>query len=295
MARKATSPATPPESLLPPESRVRLRACRHGAMAYLYRDAYVGRALDLYGEYGEKELRMLLQLLRPGDTVIEAGANLGSLTVPLARHVGSGGRIIAFEPQRALFQLLCANAALNALDWVDARQAAVGDRTGTIEVPRLDYGRHNNFGGISLDRAGSAQPARAGEPVPLTTIDALELDRVDLIKIDVEGMEGAVLDGAAETIRRCRPFLYMEADRRERNPGLIGRAFELGYRLWWHCPRLFNRDNNDGRQENVFNTLQSTNLLGVPRESSKGVRSLLEVLSPDDPKPNERVRSAKQE
>lgn len=291
MARRRKQAAPTIEPLLPEDGRVRLRRCRHGTMAYLHRDAYVGRALDLYGEYGERELKLLLQMLRPGDTVVEAGANLGALTIPLARHVGATGEVVAFEPQRALFHLLCANAALNALDWIDARNAAVGDRPGTVAVPRVDYGAVNNFGGVSLDGAGTARLGKGHDTVPLTTVDDLELRSLALLKVDVEGMEGAVLDGAAETIRRCRPFLYIEADRRERNPDLIRRAFDLGYRLWWHCPRLFNPDNHEGRTENVFNTLLSTNLLGVPRENPKGVRRLREVLSPDDPRPNDRARA----
>lgn len=290
MTRKRKQPAPVAEPLVLEDGRVRVRRCRHGVMAYLHRDAYVGRALDLYGEYGEKELRLLLQMLRPGDTVVEAGANLGALTVPLARHVGPAGRVIAFEPQRVLFHLLCANAALNALDWIDAHEAAVGDRTGTLALPRVDYDSFNNFGGVSLDGVGTARLTHGYDAVPLTTVDALDLDELALLKIDVEGMEGAALDGAAETIRRCRPYLYIEADRRERNPDLIRRAFDFGYRLWWHCPRLYNPDNHDGRPENVFNTLLSTNLLGVPRESTMGVRHLREVLSPDDPRPIDRAK-----
>jgi FkbM family methyltransferase len=256
-------------------------------MAYLSRDAYVGRSLDLYGEYGEDELSVLTQMVRPGDIVIEAGANLGSHTVPLARKIGPTGALIAFEPQRFVFQILCANVALNELTNVHAQNAAVGEASGVLEVPATDYAAANNFGGVSLDGVSSAKlkAGAPGEKVPVVTLDSLGLPRVRLIKIDVEGMERAVLAGARETIARCRPSLYFEADRRERNPGLIALAFELGYRLWWHAPPLFSPKNFAGNPNNVFGRIVSLNLLGVPRESNAVIQGLKEVQSADEPTP----------
>lgn len=266
---------------------VRMRRCRHGVIAYLRHDAYVGRSLELYGEYGEDEQAVLAQMVRPGDVVVEAGANLGSHTVPLARKAGPTGALIAFEPQRFVFQILCANVALNELTNVHAHHAAVGETPGVLDVPAIDYGAANNFGGVSLDGASTATlKAGAGsEKVPVVTIDSFGLSRLRLLKIDVEGMERAVLAGARQTIARCRPYLYFEADRRERNPELIRLAFELGYRLWWHAPPLFNPKNFAGNPNNVFGRIVSLNLLGVPREVSAVVQGLKEVQSADEPTP----------
>lgn len=274
-------------ALLADGAVVRLRRCRHGLMAYLRQDAYVGRSLDLYGEYGEDELSLLAQMVRAGDIVVEAGANLGSHSVPLARKVGPKGALIAFEPQRFVYQLLCANVALNEIGNVYARNAAVGEAPGVLEVPATDYAAANNFGGVSLDGVSSATliAGAAGEKVPVLTLDSLGLARLRLLKIDVEGMERAVLAGARETIKRCRPYLYFEADRRERNPALIALAFELGYRLWWHAPPLFNPANFAGNPTNVFGRIVSLNLLGVPRESNAVVQGLREVQSADEASP----------
>ncbi|MGD9535839.1 MAG: FkbM family methyltransferase [Alphaproteobacteria bacterium] len=266
---------------------LRARPCRHGTMLYLRHDAYVGRSLDLYGEYGEKEWMVLGQLVRPGDVAVEAGANLGSHTVPLARKVGPKGAVHAFEPQRVVFQIMCANVVINELTNVHAYNAAVGERAGSIEVPPVAYDKGNNFGGLSLDGVSNAKivPGVSGETVPVMTIDALKLERLKLLKIDVEGMERAVLLGARETIARCRPFLYFEADREERNYDLISTAFEMGYRLFWHLPRLFNPENFDGKSDNVFGRIVSLNLLGVPKESDIAVKNLREVTSAQDTNP----------
>src|SRR5690606_28828206 len=98
-----------------------LRQCRHGPMLFNKRDLYVGRSLATYGEFSEAEIGLFRQILRPGGVVVEAGANIGAHTVPLARMVGESGAVVAFEPQRLQFQLLCANLALNGMINVFAR------------------------------------------------------------------------------------------------------------------------------------------------------------------------------
>src|SRR5258708_33505318 len=145
-------------------------------------------------------------------TVVEVGANVGMLTVPLARLAGPGGKVIAFEPQRIVYQMLCGNVALNALSNVIAHNSAAGRAAGSITVPPVDYGNMGNFGGVSL--GGSAE----GETVALVTIDQLGLAKCDFMKIDVEGMELDVLEGAATTLQQFRPRLYVENDRGDKSP-----------------------------------------------------------------------------
>src|SRR4051794_7022915 len=97
----------------PEAASVGLQGCRHRRMMYLLADQYIGRSLDYYGEYCEAEGGVFDQLVGPGQIVIEVGANIGTHTVRLGQLVGPGGAVIAFEPQRVLFYLLCANLALN--------------------------------------------------------------------------------------------------------------------------------------------------------------------------------------
>jgi FkbM family methyltransferase len=252
---------------------LRVKACRHGTMLYNPLDAYVGRALDLYGEFSEGEVQMLLQLAPEGGVVLDVGANIGALTLPLARKVGPKGAVYAVEPQRPIHMMLCANIVMNGLGHVRALDAALGKAKGIAYVPQLDYAKPNNYGGISLMEA-----PRAGVPAaaaPMTTIDALELEACALMKIDVEGMETEVLQGGADTIRRRRPFLYVENDRPEKSAGLIAllRA-ELGYDLYWHRPFLYNPANLAGNAANVFPNLVSINMLCVPKEMKRRLNLL---------------------
>ena len=112
------------------------------------------------------------------------------------------------------------------------------------------------------------------EPVEIVPVDTLGLARCDLLKIDVEGMEGEVLAGATTTITRFRPVLYVENDREEKSAPLIERLLSLDYELFWHLPFLFNPENFFGQTANVFKGIVSINILGVPREAKRSADGL---------------------
>jgi FkbM family methyltransferase len=255
---------------------LRLKSCRHGLFLYLATDRYIGHSLDVYGEWSEEELRLLANFVRPGDTVLDVGANVGTHTVALARMVGPQGTVVALEPQRALFQILCANAALNRLPNVEAIQAGVGRTSGWMHAPRIDYSRVENFGGVSLFE----KPA--GERVAIRTIDDLDLPACSLIKIDVEGMELDAIAGAAGTLRRHRPILYVENDRPEKSPPLIEALLALDYRLYWHLPRMFDPRNYFGQSRNDFPGLVSAGMLCVWRETPVVIQGLRAIESAGD-------------
>jgi FkbM family methyltransferase len=243
-------------------------------MLFNRHDAYIGKSLNELGEFSEAETDVFKQLIRPGSTVVEAGANIGAHTVALARLVGEGGVVHAIEPQRMVFQTLCANMALNSLTNVHCHQAAAGERPGVIRVPTLNFSQPNNFGGLSLGQY------QEGEEVPVITIDSLKLSRCDFLKVDVEGMELAALRGAKETIGRHRPILYVENDRAEKSAELIGAILGMGYKLFWHLPPYYNRANYYASAANPFANLVSVNMLGVHASVSANIQGLPPIDSP---------------
>ena len=180
--------------------------------------------------------------------------------MPIAQIVGNRGRVLAFEPQRLVFQMLCANIALNELSTVDARQTGLGSAPGHAQVPVTLPDRDFNFGGVSLSREDS------GETVAVETIDGLNVPRCRLIKVDVEGMEQEVLLGAAETIVRCRPVLYVENDRRKNSRALLALIMSWRYRIWWDFPHLYDPQNFAGASEDPFAEMRSRNVLCLPEE-----------------------------
>src|SRR5205807_9301248 len=102
-----------------------IKDCRWGRFILLRGD-FISMYTDLYGEWSELEVKLFQKILKPESNVVEIGANLGLHTVPLAK-VANKGRIICLEPQRIIFQMLCANIALNNLTNVFAYNAAASD------------------------------------------------------------------------------------------------------------------------------------------------------------------------
>lgn len=255
-------------------SFVEMTQSRYGRMLYPVQDQYVGRSFQEYGEFSEGEAALFTHFVKPGAIVMDIGAH----TVPLAQMAGTRGVVLAFEPQRILHQILCANLALNSIPNVLPHAMALGEQSGTCLVPSLDYGASFNFGGVSLEGVED------GEMVPVGRVDDFQLDRLDFVKLDVEGYEAKVLMGGTETIARCRPVMYIENDRLEKSAALIRLLFDLGYRLWWHYPPLYNPENIKGQPEDVFQGIGSLNMLAVPQER-KPVTGLRPILAPDEAYP----------
>ncbi len=254
---------------------VRLKRVRHGYMAYLISDRYIGRSFDRYGEFSEAEVDLFRQIIREGSLAIDGGANIGAHSLPLSSIVGPKGAVIAFEPQRIVHQLLCANLALNAVANVRAMHGALGREPGTVLIPPIDYDVDSNFGGLALGQN------ETGERVPIVTIDSLDLPACHFIKLDVEGMEGEAVAGATETIKRHRPVLYLENDRKEKSEALLAALFALDYRLYWHLPPLFNPGNFFEETENLFDNIVSVNVLGLPKERDQNIK-LREIKTADE-------------
>ena len=237
---------------------LRVKRCRNGVFMYNKNDAYIGRSLDVYGEFSELESELFRHILQPGMTALDIGANIGVHTVAMAQMVGEQGRVVAIEPQRIIYQMLCGNLALNNVANTVTLMVGIGRENGMINLPVIDYNRQNNFGGVSLSSYA------AGETVQLVTIDAMNLPHCNFIKLDVEGMELEALQGALQTIRKHKPILYVENDRPEKSEPMLRFLLSEGYRLFWHLPMLFNANNFYGVAENIFPGLASINVLGLP-------------------------------
>jgi len=273
--RNEVTPVPQPGELVFANGHLRQRQCRHGMMLYNVNDQFQGKMLDKYGEYSEGEVDTFAQLLKPGMIAVEVGANIGSHTVAIANLVGPTGRVLAFEPQRAIFQVLCANIALNALEQVEAHWMAVGAAAGEVMIDRLDMRAEQNFGGYSIGKA------TAGDKVPLRSVDSFGLPHCHMIKIDVEGMEADVLRGAAATIRRCGPMVFCENESSEKSPELIQLLWDLDYDCYWHVTPYVRVPNFRGDPEKIHPTMVSTNMVCVPRAAKAQISGLHKVWRVD--------------
>lgn len=244
-----------------------------GYCLYNKNDTYIGKAIEKYGEYSALEMTFLKQLCGFGDLIVEIGANIGTHTVALAKQVGQQGKVLAFEPQRLVFQTLCANIALNSLKNVDCHWAAMGAENSMVTVPEPDPCTQNNFGGVSLLNV------QQGQQIRCHTLDSLlSLPQVKLIKIDVEGMEAEVLQGGKQLIQKFKPLLYIENDRIEKSAELMQLINSLGYRMYWHRPPLFNPENYYAETENIYSGIVSVNMLCVHKEHKIKIESMEEIM-----------------
>lgn len=246
--------------------------CRHGRFTCYTQDQYVGRSLAVYGEWSEGEVDLFNQIVRSGDTVLEAGANIGSHTVALSRAVGTGGRVLAFEAARLTHQLLCANLVANECLNVHTHFCALGRQESEVEFPFLDPHLENNFGGAGLRMCTPDLAAIPGltESVPMRRVDGLSLDRLDFLKLDVEGHELDVLEGARRTLEQLRPVVYAEIDLTDPRPAgnrddLVRFLDAAGYDAYYHFTPMFSPNNYRACPDDIFDSGLSFDLVGVPR------------------------------
>lgn len=248
-----------------------LLPCRWGWFVGLKSDAFQTGSVATQGEWSPTESALCRSFLRPGDTVIDVGANVGNLTLAFAAAVGDTGRVISFEPQLFPYLCLCANVALNSLmHYVHPHQLAVGSEEGLIDVPSLDPTQKlMNFGGVSLLDEHTTPTAK----VPVIKIDSLGLNSLRLIKADVEGMEPAVFRGAYNTIERFRPVIWTECLKDRGTRSDLAEIFKsLKYRAWLFATAIFDPYNVRLCRHNMYqiegeNEMQDHNVLALPHEA----------------------------
>jgi FkbM family methyltransferase len=201
---------------------------------------FVPRPLDARGRacllYPPRAHPAALGFLPAGGVAIDVGASLGEWALPMARRVGAGGRLYAFEPQPRSRAALGESLRLNNLAQATLLPHAVSDSEGEsmmalplVTSSAVDTGRAH---------LGAPREGEAGIAVATVTLDRFAaregLARLDLVKIDVEGHERAVLAGAADLLARFRPVIVIEigheaaADRAAIHALLTGLAYDLG-------------------------------------------------------------------
>jgi FkbM family methyltransferase len=201
----------------------------------------VGHQVLETGSFDPQQLHAMKQLVGTrrkfhgdGVVVIDGGANIGTHACALSKAMNGWGRVIAFEVQSMVYYALCGNICLNNCFNIVAKQIALGATNGTIDVPHINYSTHSSFGSLELKRhartenIGQEVDYKKTYSVPMCTIDSLNLPRLDFLKLDIEGMEIEALEGAGETIRKCKPIVWIEFIKTDVNL-LTDRLRNLGY------------------------------------------------------------------
>jgi len=208
-----------------------------GRLRFLIEDfhEYIQRNIYFMGYHEFRETRIVKKLLREGDTFVDVGANIGWFTVLAASMVKGQGSVVAFEPSTSIHEQLRANVELNGLTNVTLERVALSNQNGVAVLS-----------GISQENAGTGTilaSTKVGEKVSVACFDdyhaSHSLGRIQVMKIDVEGAEMMVLEGAKDALRtgQIENIVVEVSDERLRSTGSSSAALaemlrEFGYRLF---------------------------------------------------------------
>jgi FkbM family methyltransferase len=203
--------------------------------AYHTADSH-GYAFSIHGYIEWRSLALASAVCRPGDCIIEIGANLGTETISFADIVGSAGSVIAFEPMPELRAHLEANLRRNQQQQVQVLPYAVANTNGTVQFQRSTDAYNTGLGKIV------AHEPHAGNTI---TVESITLDSIAdqlpvprMLHIDVEGAEPLVLQGGMRFITTHRPFIFMEvihthlANFGTTPAALMSLVQEMGYQVY---------------------------------------------------------------
>ncbi len=169
-------------------------------------DHFIGNSIRKNGFYEPEVTSAVRALLKPGQTFVDIGANIGYFSLLAARLVGPEGNVFSFEPMAPNYSLFLKSIKLNGFRNISSQQVAVSNENKSVSMMLWD---RNNSGSFHLLNDPSWN--REIYVVEGKRMDDVLRDQpVHLVKIDVEGAEGLVIEGMAETIRRCRPLIIME-------------------------------------------------------------------------------------
>ncbi len=209
---------------------------QYGASAVVFLDEYIGRSMYLWGEYDPRISALIKATLRPGDTMIDIGANFGVTGLLACQCVGPDGNVHLFEPQPVVAQCLRTSLAINGFQNAHLHECALSNSSGPGEMTVQDP---TNMGMTSLsprelDNGNNHGSVKVRIERTDDYISSLGLEGAQLIKIDVEGHEFVILDALRGWLARSYvPVILFEChlhgEDLDDHPG--GLLAELGYEI----------------------------------------------------------------
>lgn len=216
------------------DRRAALNRQVRGTRMAIFANEHVGIQINQYGVYEIQELTVLFDFLKPltdefaQATIIDAGANIGNHSLYFSRYFK---QVLAFEPNPSTFRLLRFNTEL--VDNIQLLNQGLGDEPGTLMLVEDSM----NMGASSIVKQAGAEDRQI--PIDIQTLDTAtaDIDRIAMIKIDVEGFEINVLKGAGALIASHQPIIVFEQHAGEFHNGTtesLSYLAKLGYRFCWH-------------------------------------------------------------
>lgn len=214
---------------------------RNGLRWHLDLDEGIDFSIYTLGSFEPATIKLYETLVRPGDVVLDIGANIGAHTLPLARLVGETGQVVAFEPTLFAMRKLVDNLVLNqdlvarvtALQIMLVAEPSAPLKSSIFSSWPLvsSENLHEKHRGRLMDTTG-AVPATLDQ-----TVEELKLNRIDFVKLDVDGHEFEVLCGAMKTIDKYKPRILLElapyvyAENSQAFDQMLGKLWDAGYSM----------------------------------------------------------------
>ena len=198
-----------------------------GTTVSVYYREVIGLAALIHGRFEDAECRTLCAYAKRGTTTIDVGANAGIMAIPLSQAVGKDGRVIAVEPLRENVDRLEANARRSGLRNVVVVAVAASSSEGTVRLNLANDPAYASIVPVQGYASGTSREVRASR------LDTIWRESgggdVSVVKIDVEGAEAQVLEGATELLTACRPAVMVEANDSDSLERLNAVLKPLGY------------------------------------------------------------------
>ncbi len=248
-----------------------------GIRMELVLNEYVQSQLYLFGTFEPATVKVLKRLVKSGDTALDIGANVGYLSLVLAKCVGNSGKVFSFEPDAKNFALLKRNLELNADCNITPISMAVSDSHQPIRLYHAKF----DFNGGAHSMLPSEKHSSNFIEIPATTIDefvnAHELKKIDVIKIDIEGAEMKAFNGMSETLHQSRPFVVCElCEEHQARAGYTTQAVKKSMAETFDMHAFKVTESGKLKETPMEETHLADNIVFVPSERVQEVKPLFE-------------------
>lgn len=243
--------------------------CKYSEKFYFYtHDNIIGLSIRMYGEYTEQEVQLLKHFLdRETSVVYDIGGNIGYHTLAFSLHSKT---VHSFEPNNDNYTLLVRNTVhrKNVIN----HNVAVSDTDGRGFINTFNKNTSGNYGECKL--------SNEGQDTELVKIDSLDIEKPDLIKIDVEGHEYQVFCGMINTIKKHKPVIFYENLHGDKFPEIYDMLTELNYKIYYVPVSNYNIENYNNNPFNIFGNGGVLNNLAV--QSDIEITGLHQMIDRDD-------------
>jgi FkbM family methyltransferase len=259
---------------------------RYGKFNVIDNDNVISHSVRVYGEWAQKKIDFLAHFIKPANFVIDAGAFIGTHSIAFSSMVGELGKVLAFEPRKNIAEILGKNSSISTYKNIEVMKFALGSKSGIAKINLSPTSEQRNFGAMSLTE--SLIDDDAFEEVKLITIDSLNLEKIDFIKVDVEGMESEVVNGAKKTIGKNRPFIFIECNSIDSVEPFMKWCKKEMYKIYGVISDAFNPNNFLANPVNYFDIAREVGLFLLPNENVNEHKKYLksqnvpEILTLDD-------------